>query len=585
MKIKSRIELLNLESKDGKEIISFPPLLDKEKEVINPIVPPTSGIRMKIYEKQNKTYIMTKRAQYMFLRVFKAVSEVSKGEIKKINPGVLLVSDDRPSANYLLGYFSKILASDGYQIYFQKPTGSKAELESKDEPYYSRMSTPYGSASVLLHDEIDLVIVLTASHNDILWNGVKFYIKRPMPISGDVMQKISKLAIELNEISLNPDFSVRYIDADKKNNDYIINIVQDILDLSILKDRKIILWSYMGTAPEIQELFERLGVKVILIDEQMEPPNPTVNINHQKIENLMKQEDVKIAILLDSDRDRLVIIHHNKDTGEFKTLLPNILYPAMHNILINEFNQKIINVRTIPSDPRSDKYSEINFITGVGYKHLGMILYSAIGEIIDSDKFQSSILYVETPQGYKKIGSPKDIHKIILDSNIRGDNILLVLWEESGGHTINILQIAQNGNKITITPKYPAIGDKYPAEAILIISTLIEMGYDLSEFVDQQILGSRTMISGDDKRKMKIVKSFVDMKGQIFIVKDQEYKIGTFEEINGKIAIIHLWNNKSHIYFRPSGTGPGVRIYIFGPKDSTESELEEIRFKIEQMFM
>ncbi|MHA1562674.1 MAG: hypothetical protein ACTSPA_11165 [Promethearchaeota archaeon] len=502
MNIKSRIELLNLEPNDGKELISFPPLTDEEKEVINPIVPPTSGIRMKIYEKQNKTYVMTKRAQYMFLRVFKAVSEVSKGEIKKKNPGVLLVSDDRPSANYLLGYFSKILAYDGYQIYFQKPTGSKAEIEAKNEPNYSRMSTPYGSASVLLHDEIDLVIVLTASHNDILWNGVKFYIERPMPISGDVMQKISKLAIELNEISLNPDFSVKYIDADKKNNDYIINIVQDILDLSILKDRKIILWSYMGTAPEIQELFERLGVKVILIDEQMEPPNPTVNIDHQKIEKLMKQEDVKIAILLDSDRDRLVIIYYNKDTGEFKTLLPNMLYPAMHNILINEFNQKIINVRTIPSDPRSDKFSKLNFITGVGYKHLGMILYSAIGEKIDSDKFQSSILYVETPQGYKKIGSPEDIQKIILNSNIRGDNILLVLWEESGGHTINILQIAQNGNKITITPKYPAIGDKYPAEAILIISTLIEMGYDLSEFVDQQILGSRTMISGDDKRKL-----------------------------------------------------------------------------------
>ena len=118
----------------------------------------------------------------------------------------------------------------------------------------------------------------------------------------------------------------------------------------------------------------------------------------------------------------------------------------------------------------------------------------------------------------------------------------------------------------------------------MIISTLIEMGYDLSEFVDKQILGSRTMISGDDKRKMKIIQNFVDMEGQTFDVRDQEYKISTFEEINGKIAIIHLWNDKSHIYFRPSGTGPGVRIYIFGPKDSTESELEEIRLKIEQMF-
>ena len=583
MNIKSRIELLNLESKDGKDIILFPPLLDEDKEIINPIVPPTSGIRMNIYDKQNNTYVMTKRAQYMFLRVFKAVSEISKDEIGKKNPGVLLVSDDRPSANYLLGYFSKILASDGYQIYFQKPTGSKAELEAKDEPYYSRMSTPYGSASVLLHEEIDLAIVLTASHNDILWNGVKFYIERPMPISGKVMQRISNKALELNEISLVSDFSVKYIDADKKNNDYIINIVKEIIDLSILKDKKIILWSYMGTAPEIQKLFERLGVKIILIDEQMEPPNPTVNINHQKIERLMKQEDAKIAILLDSDRDRLVIIHYNNETGEFNTLLPNTLYPAMHNILINEFNQKIINVRTIPSDPRSDKFSKLNFITGVGYKHLGMILYSAIGENIDNDKFQSSILYVETPQGYKKIGSPEDIQDIIKNSNIRGDNILQVLWEESGGHTINILQITQNGEKITISPKYPAIGDKYPTEAILIISALIEMGYNLSDFVDQHIIGSRTMIPGDDKRKMKIVQSFVEMKEQTFEVKNLEYKIGTFEEINGKIAIIHLWNDKSNIYFRPSGTGPGVRIYIFGSEDSAESELEAIRFKIEQM--
>ncbi|MHA1475356.1 MAG: hypothetical protein ACTSQ5_09225 [Promethearchaeota archaeon] len=584
MKINSRIELLNLESRDGKEIISFPPLSDEEKEIINPIVPPTSGIRMKIYEKQNKSYVMSKRAQFMFLRVFKAVSEISKKEIKKINPGVLLVSDDRPSANYLMGYFSKILASDGYKIYYQKPTGSKAELEAKDEPFYSRMSTPYGSASVLLYDEIDLVIVLTASHNDILWNGVKFYIERPMPISGKVMQRISNRALDLNDISLVSDFSAKYIDADKKNNDYIINIAQNILDLSILKGRKIILWSYMGTAPEIQDLFERLGVKVILIDEQMEPPNPTVNINHQKIEKLMIQEDVKIAILLDSDRDRLVIIHHNKETGEFKTLLPNTLYPAMHNILINKFNQKIINVRTIPSDPRSDKYSKLNFVTGVGYKHLGMILYSAIGRNIDNDKFQSSILYVETPQGYKKIGSPEEIQKIILDSNINGDNILFVMWEESGGHTINILQITHNENDIIITPKYPAIGDKYPAEAILIISTLIEMGYDLSEFVDQQILGSRTMISGDDKRKMKILNAFAKMKDQIFSINNRNYKIGTFEQVDGKISIIHLWNENSNIYFRPSGTGPGVRIYYFGPETEAASELSEVKEKIEDMF-
>ena len=213
-----------------------------------------------------------------------------------------------------------------------------------------------------------------------------------------------------------------------------------------------------------------------------------------------------------------------------------------------------------------------------------MILYSALGKEIDEDKFQSSILYVETSSGYKKIKKPQDVRNIIQKSNIKGNNILLVMWEESGGHTINILEIEKKNDQIYIKSKLLPIGDKYPAEAILIISTLITMGYDLLNYLDKDIIGIRTMISADDKKKIKIVNNFAEMNGNYFAIKNNEYKIGSFEQVNGKISIIHLWNEKSNIYFRPSGTGPGVRIYYFGPKKNSESNLEDIKQKLEQMF-
>ena len=53
----------------------------------------------------------------------------------------------------------------------------------------------------------------------------------------------------------------------------------------------------------------------------------------------------------------------------------------MHNILSKDFGKKILNVRTIPSDLRGDHTSFMNILTGVGYKHLGLILYFLMGVI------------------------------------------------------------------------------------------------------------------------------------------------------------------------------------------------------------
>jgi len=119
--MKINFESLSIELKNGYDTIILPSLTQEQQEVINPIVPPTSGIRMKILDDpHDDQYEMPAWRQYMFFRVFKAVSQVAKKELNKTQPGLLLVSDDRATANYLLEYCAKIFAFDGYKIHFQK---------------------------------------------------------------------------------------------------------------------------------------------------------------------------------------------------------------------------------------------------------------------------------------------------------------------------------------------------------------------------------------------------------------------------------------------------------------------------------
>ncbi|WP_457558600.1 hypothetical protein [Candidatus Harpocratesius sp.] len=590
-------EQIPIEEHEEVSRIKLPSLNQEEKEKLNPLVPPTSGLRMEIYEiKNNNELFMPKENQFLFLRAFRAISEIAKAQIKKEKPGVLLVADDRPSSSYLLEFFAKILAYDKYRIFFQKPIYNFEKEIVKKDPYYSRMSTPYASASVGLFEEIDLVIVLTASHNGIIWNGIKFYIEKPIPISGSIMKAVSEKSLEFSEIYLKNNFQVAYLDANSKNNQYILKIVKEIINLDILSGKKVLLWPYMGTAPELQDLFHQVGMQVILVEEEMEPPNPTINLDKSKLLEIMKKNKVNTGILLDTDRDRIVFAIYDNSTNNLEIIQPNSLYTAMHNILSTKFKIPLVNVRTIPSDPRSDSNALLTFATGVGYKHLGIILYAAIEDSINNNVFQTAILYFKDSDGkYKKITSIEEI-PLVFKKMIKStqNSLIIALWEESGGHTFNILEMKKSNseykdynhermkNNIKLKAKYLPIGDKYPAEALLILTTLIEMGFDLSEFVDQKIQGIRSMIPANDLLKLRIVENFNSKIEQIYKIEEEELRISCFSEVNGKTAIIHLYNPKTDIYFRPSGTGPGVRIYIFGQKEKINKMMEKIKIKIDK---
>ncbi|MBY8991376.1 MAG: hypothetical protein KGD58_11530 [Candidatus Lokiarchaeota archaeon] len=579
--IELEVEGIELEDlKGGIKILRLPELTEQEKSIIDPIVAPTSGLRIQLCDtlEENKKYYIPNRKLFLFLRVFKAISQhyrELKGD-EKLN--ILIVTDNRPTKDLLLQYCSEIFAYDGFQIYYQQ-----------DSQFESKVSSPYGAASVALYEDIDLIIVLTASHNDLSWNGIKFYIEYPMPMSGKNFKEISKKALTYKEIYLKTDYQAIQIDAIKKNNEYVKKLLSEVMEIKSIKDKNIIIWPYLGKARGIVDLFRDYGANVILIEEEINPPNPIKVIYEEKLKEIMEKNDSTLALLLDADRDRIAL--YVKQNGQYFTYIPNEIYSAMHNILAKKFSKKIINVRTIPSDLRGDHTSYINILTGVGYKHLGVIMYYLYGISVEQSKVDTAILYFED-QNKKlvKINNPTPLKQQILTlmdlNNTNNESFLVVYWEESGGHTLNILNVSKNPEtgKAEFSTDLPIIADKYPVPALVLIAELICRGFVISESIDWSIKGINRTISATDIEKVKIMKNFKEYDGKIIKIEDTDYLINALSDNSNMVDLYQLRSSDSILYFRPSGTGPDVRFYIFGKRETHLEEIKKVMYYIENNF-
>jgi len=434
-----------------------------------------------------------------------------------------------------------------------------------------------------------LIIVLTASHNDLSWNGIKFYINYPIPISGDIFEDISKKAIALKKIDLKSNYKPKLIDAEKKNNDYVRKLLSHIIDIKSLKGENIVIWPYLGKARGIVNLFKNYGANVILIEEEINPPNPIKELREDKLQSVMEQSNSNLALLLDADRDRIAL--YVKQNSKYFTYIPNEIYSAMHNILAKDFNRKIINVRTIPSDLRGDDTSFVNILTGVGYKHLGVILYFLLGIEVDQSKIDTAILYVEDDKHeLKKIDNPNPLKeriiKLMEQDGLVNQEFLIVMWEESGGHTINLLNIKKNikTGDYKFKTDFPVIADKYPVPALVIAAELVSRGYIISESIDWSIVGINRTIPAIDEVKVKIMKNFEVNDGKTLIIKDKDYKVNALSDNNHDIDIYQLKSNDSTLYFRPSGTGPEIRFYIFGKRETYLEEIKTVQDYVKKNF-
>jgi len=570
--IEFEIEDIHLEMlQDGVKLLNLPDLTQEEKNIIDPIVSPTSGLRIQLLDKKDEgdkeKYILTKRKLFLFFRVFKAISQRFKDMKKNENLKIFIFTDNRPTKDLLLDYCSQIFAYDGYEIYYQK-----------DDTGKSRISSPYGAASIALYDDIKLALVLTASHNDLSWNGIKVYIDYPIPLSGEIFKDISKRALEYKTVSFKP-FVPSLTDAEGKNNEYTKKLLSKTIEIKSLRGRNIVIWPYLGKARGIVKLFKEYGANITLIDEEINPPNPIKIIRGEKLQKIMNQANSNIALLLDADRDRIAL--YVKQNGKYFTYIPNEIYSAMHNILAKEFKKNILNVRTIPSDLRGDHTSFLNILTGVGYKHLGVILYFLFGIEVDQSKIDLAILYMEDKEGNLiKINNPTPLKERIINlmrkHGLKEERFLVAMWEESGGHTLNILEVTQEGENYRFVTDLPLIADKYPVPALVLITELICRGYNISDSIDWSVKGINRTTHAIDKEKVQLMTNFLINDKKIIQIDDKQYSVHALSDNTERVDIYELKSNDSTLFFRPSGTGPDVRFYIFGKRETHLDEIQKV---------
>jgi len=367
-------------------------------------------------------------------------------------------------------------------------------------------------------------------------------------------------------------------------------LLSQVLEIKSIKGKNIVIWPYLGKARGIVDLFKDYGANVILIEEEINPPNPIKIIREKKLKEVMEQNDSKIALLLDADRDRIAL--YVKQNGEYFTYIPNEIFSAMHNILAKEFRKKIINVRTIPTDLRGDGTSFINIFTGVGYKHLGVIMYFLLGMYVEQSKIDIAILYMEDEnKNLVKINVPAPLRQQILllmeKNDIENESFLMVYWEESGGHTLNILNVSKNPEteQLEFSTDFAVIADKYPVPALVLITELICRGFIISESIDWSIKGINRTIHAIDEEKIKIMKNFQKNDGKVISIGEKDYKISALSDNNNMVDIYQLKSENSTLYFRPSGTGPDVRFYIFGSVQTHLEELHKVMKYVESNYL
>ncbi|MEM8772905.1 MAG: phosphomannomutase/phosphoglucomutase [Pseudomonadota bacterium] len=157
--------------------------------------------------------------------------------------------------------------------------------------------------------DIPCVAMVTASHNENGWTGVKMGAARPLTFGPDEMGR-------LKEIVLNGEYksfdggAYRYVDGMRER--YIADVTEGV---SFKRKMKVIAACGNGTAGAYApEALERLGLDVVPMDAELDHTFPRYNPNPEDMEMLhamqtaVKENGADVALGFDGDGDRCGVV-------------------------------------------------------------------------------------------------------------------------------------------------------------------------------------------------------------------------------------------------------------------------------------
>jgi phosphomannomutase/phosphoglucomutase len=162
--------------------------------------------------------------------------------------------------------------------------------------------------------DIPCVAMVTASHNENGWTGVKMGAARPLTFGPDEMGR-------LKEIVLNGESKTvaggAYVRVDGMREKYIADVTKGV---SFKRKMKVIAACGNGTAGAYApEALSRLGLEVVPMDAELDHTFPKYNPNPEDMEMLhamiaaVKEQGADVALGFDGDGDRCGVVD---DEGE-----------------------------------------------------------------------------------------------------------------------------------------------------------------------------------------------------------------------------------------------------------------------------
>lgn len=162
--------------------------------------------------------------------------------------------------------------------------------------------------------DVPCVAMVTASHNENGWTGVKMGAERPLTFGPDEMGRLKEIVLG-GAGKARSGGSYRYVDGLRER--YIADLVEKV---SIRRRLKVVAACGNGTAGAFApETLARLGVEVVPMDAELDHTFPKYNPNPEDMEMLhamqhaVKAHGADLALGFDGDGDRCGVVD---DEGE-----------------------------------------------------------------------------------------------------------------------------------------------------------------------------------------------------------------------------------------------------------------------------
>lgn len=162
--------------------------------------------------------------------------------------------------------------------------------------------------------DIPCVAMVTASHNENGWTGVKMGAARPLTFGPDEMGRLKEIVLK-GEYKEFDGGAYKYVEGLRER--YIADVIKDV---SFSRKMKVIAACGNGTAGAFApEALERMGLEVVPMDAELDHTFPRYNPNPEDMQMLhamqeaVREHGADVALGFDGDGDRCGVVD---DEGE-----------------------------------------------------------------------------------------------------------------------------------------------------------------------------------------------------------------------------------------------------------------------------